>query len=234
MMRFFSVALLTPPWYLTPCSHVGLCLSPTAPCISCSFFFRPIFCQVDLERADYMRLFKAVDGKGGDRRVTMKELVAQLYPEEERKRLERAKAAKAAKAEAAKRKSEALLLSEGGGVVEGSGIASSVTALVNKSAACSPPDTSPDVSCVLLRQHRRVHRAGRYLALFGESISSESSSSESISSESSSGGPPDGRSSSLAVLISMWEVALGIIEIRVWRASEGASGLASEVRVIPT
>ena len=175
-----------------------------------------------------MRLFKAVDGKGGDRRVTMKELVAQLYPEEERKRLERAKAAKAAKAEAAKRKSEALLLSEGGGVVEGSGIASSVTALVNKSAACSPPDTSPDVSCVLLRQHRRVHRAGRYLALFGESISSESSSSES-----SSGGPPDGRSSSLAVLISMWEVALGIIEIRVWRASEGASGLASEVRVIP-
>ena len=181
-----------------------------------------------------MRLFKAVDGKGGDRRVTMKELVAQLYPEEERKRLERAKAAKAAKAEAAKRKSEALLLSEGGGVVEGSGIASSMTALVNKSAACSPPDTSPDVSCVLLRQHRRVHRAGRYLALFGESISSESSSSESISSESSSGGPPDGRSSSLAVLISMWEVALGIIEIRVWRASEGASGLASEVRVIPT
>ena len=228
MMRFFSVALLTPPWYLTPCSHVGLCLSPSAPCI-CSFLFRPNFCQVDLERADYMRLFKAVDGKGGDRRVTMKELVAQLYPEEERKRLERAKAAKAAKAEAAKRKSEALLLSEGGGIVEGSGIASSVTALVNKSAACSPPDTSPDVSCVLLRQHRRVHRAGRYLALFGESISSESSSSESISSESSSGGPPDGRSSSLAVLISMWEVALGIIEIRVWRASEGAS----EVRVIP-
>jgi hypothetical protein len=201
--------------------------------------------QVDLERADYMRLFRAVDGKGGDRRVTMKELVAQLYPEEERKRLERAnaaKAAKAAKAEAAKRKSEALLLSEGGGVIEGSGVASSATALVNKNAACSPPDTSPDVRCVLLRQHRRVHRAGRYLVLFGENISSENnssensssenSSSESSSSKSSSGGSPDGRSSSLAVLISMWEVALGIIEIRVWRASEGASGLASEVREI--